>query len=109
MTVVSMSLSHCQFGNLMGMRHVMTLWPFPTACFLQCFNKGSLNVLCATTALGRLDLISHHHVQCFITCTHGKPRVRNPRGRFQLFMEMNKSWIMVLSLKDASLGEESIL
>ena len=45
MTVVSMCPSHCQFGNLMGMRHVMTLWPFPTACFLQCFNKGSLNVL----------------------------------------------------------------
>ena len=67
MTVVSMSLGHCQFGNLMGMRPVMTLWPFPTACFLQCFNKGSLNVLCAPTALACLDItvysvLSHVHM-----------------------------------------------
>uniref|UniRef100_A0A8C2RFI8 Uncharacterized protein n=1 Tax=Capra hircus TaxID=9925 RepID=A0A8C2RFI8_CAPHI len=34
------------FGNLMGVHHVMALGSSPAACFLKCFNKGSLNVLC---------------------------------------------------------------
>lgn len=82
----SMCLSHCQFGNLMGMRHVMTLWPFPQHASCSVLTRA------AYTALGCLALISRHHVQCFITCTHGKSRAGNPRGRVQLLMEMNKSY-----------------
>ena len=101
MTVVSMCPSHCQFGNLMGMRHVMTLWPFPTACFLQCFNKGSLNVLYCSW-------VSSPHITSPCTVFYhmytwevksGKSKRRSPavNGNEQVM------WIMVLSLKDASL------
>ena len=89
MTVVGMCLSHCQFGNLMGVHHVMALGSSPAACFLKCFNKGSLNVLCCPR-------VSSPHITSPRTVFYHMYtwEVKNEKSKrkIPLLMEMNKSY-----------------
>uniref|UniRef100_A0A8C6DZB6 Uncharacterized protein n=1 Tax=Moschus moschiferus TaxID=68415 RepID=A0A8C6DZB6_MOSMO len=95
------------FGNLMGMCHVMILWPFPAACFLKCFNKGSLNVLCCARVssphITSPCTVFYHMYTSEVKTEKSKRKIPAVYGHEQVI------WIMVLSLKDASLGEESTL
>lgn len=101
----------CKSGNLMGMQHMMTLFPFSSSTLTAVFQQAHPQ----HTALHLGVHPSHHVAICSVlSCvTWGIQEVKNYKRRIPAVYE-NDKWAThmdngSLSLKDPSLGEESTL